>query len=149
MAKLVMLHKGYEKILTKIKEAPAGTLSLFDACKFKLFVNDVDPGVNGTEDAFTLSAFAGGDPISPPVWNAEFLDIGGVPHSLSQLLQWNYASGMAETVYGLLITDGADVGIAYARLDTARMMSVVTDALAVVVDLSPSGAGFGTMDQLL
>lgn len=124
-----------------LADLTAGTLT---GAKIKLFVNDVDPGPNAVLADFTLASFTGAAPIVVSGWSEAFVTPDGSVKSLTNLAQFDWDSGADETVYGIVITTGADALLAYARFETPKQMSTTDDSLAVVAAVSLSPEGFGT-----
>jgi len=135
-------------MLAALLQAAAGTLEVLAGAKMKLFVNDVDPGEAAVIGDFTLASFTGSAAITIAAWGEAFTGQGGYPTTIGTLGQWDYDSGDAETVYGVVLTDNADGLLAYARLTEPKTMDDTSDSLIVVPRMVVSPTGFGTFDRL-
>jgi hypothetical protein len=120
----------------------AGTLA---GAKLKLFVNDVDPGPAAVIGDFTLASFVGSTPLPITPWSEAYQVSGGGAASNGPYLQWDYDSGLAQTVYGVVITKATDELIGYARLDVPKSMSGTSDSIGIIPRIVVGPAGWGTM----
>src|SRR4051812_32695278 len=114
-----------------------------DAATVSLFINDVDPGKNAVIADFTLAAFVGSTPIAVSAWGEAYLNANKDAEAQAQLMQWNYASGPEESVYGIVVK-GAGAGtplLLYCRLDNPKGMGTTSDSLALVLRFTLSDQG--------
>lgn len=148
MEPTVFTYAGLSLLLAKILEDSAGTAEVLEGAKLKLFINDVDPGVNATLTDFDLATFTGSTAITVAAWGEVFRATTGNPTVLGSLAQWDWDSGDAETVYGVVLTDGADALLGYARLANEKTMDGTDDSLAIVPRIEMGATGFGTFERI-
>lgn len=140
MLPTVMCSAGLRLLLADWLTAVEGELA---GAKLKLFTNDVDPGKAAVIGDFDLATFTGSAPIAVATWGEVFTDVQGNANALGSLCQWDYDSGAAETVYGVVLTNAGDALIGYSRLAQSKLMNDTSDSLAIVPKISCSDAGFG------
>lgn len=122
----------------------------FAAATVHLFTNDVNPGKSAVVGDFTAATFVGSTAIAIGAWGEVFLNGDLDAEAIAPLMQWDYDSGTAETVYGVYVLS-AGVGtplIAYARLETPKEMATTEDSLVIVPRLVFSATGFGSFATL-
>lgn len=145
MEPTVLTSAGLHALLADIVATSPGGPGALDGAKLKLFVNDVDPGRAAVIGDFTLATFTGGAPIAVSAWGEAHTDAAGNANVLGPVCQWDWDSGTAETVYGVVLTDAADNLLGYARLTEPKEMDDTSDSIAIVPRITLGGEDFGTM----
>lgn len=110
-----------------------------------LFINDVDPGPGAVVADFDEATFTGSTAQAIGAWGEAFMAEDGAATSVAPQLQWDWDSGVAETVYGVYVLS-AGVGtplLGYARFETPIGMAVTSNSLAVVPSFAYSEVGAG------
>lgn len=146
----VLTSAGLALLLGNLTQAAAGAAGHLLGATMSLFTNDVNPGKPAVIGDFTLATFTGSTPIAIASWGEMFYNENLDPEILGALAQWDYDSGTAETVYGIvLLSAGAGTPLlGYARLTTPKEMAATTDSLAIVPRFVMSADGFGSFSQL-
>ncbi len=126
------------------------TAGEFAAATVGLFINDVDPGRNAVAGDFDAATFTTSAALPVTTWAEAFINARGNAEAVGTTLQWDWDSGVAETVYGVVIKS-AGVGtplLAYARLENPKTMQSTGDSLAIVPRLELGGSGLGAFAQV-
>lgn len=123
-----MLTQDY--LAKGLAELIAGHL---DGGTVHLFTNDVDPGEGAVEGDFTEATFDGSADKPIGTFGDAFVDPDGNVKAVAPTLQWNWADGADETVYGVYFMDGDSVpGCAgYDRFETPIQMANALDAIVL------------------
>lgn len=109
-----------------------------------LFINDVNPGKIAVLSDFDPATFVTSTPVAL-TFGTPYINENGDWEMVSQLVQFTFASGGPEIVYGVLMRSagGGTPLLMYARLDDPKSMGVVGDVIAVVIRFTLSGDGWG------
>lgn len=144
----IVTSAGFLAMIANLIQAAAGAAGVLNGAKLKLFINDIDPGKAAVIGDFTLATFGGSTAIAVAAWNEAFLNGSGDAVILGAVAQWDWDSGDAETVYGVVLTTSADAILAYARLSVPKLMDDTADSLAVVPRYVVGDTGQGTFHLL-
>lgn len=142
----VMVSSGLLLLLTDWLTAVTGDLV---GALVAPFINQVDPGKGAVLADFTPATFTGSAAIAVAAWGEVNLDVNGDARTAGGLMQWDWDSGAAETIYGFTFTRGSGELLGYARLETPKLMDDTSDSLAVVPVITLGPTGFGVFVRVL
>lgn len=118
----VLCENGWLEMLNAFREV---------AVRIRLFVNDHEPDYLDSVGAYVQASWSGYPGFKSLVWGNPFINESAEGQVNAAQLLWQHdGGGIGELVYGIYVTDAADVLLWAERFDAPVSMTTAADTIA-------------------